>query len=176
MHYAKKISILVLFTLLTIAGAQVKLKLPGTAVPFTLQSLAVVLAGLFSSWPLAVGSQLLYLLAGLFLPVFAGSTYGPEFYGSPTAAYVFAFTPAAALLAYYRQRSSSLLFLFLLTLCAHLFILLCGSSWIMQQQGFSKAVLEQTFILLLPGAMLKSTLVTLLLALVKKLRLSSFMS
>jgi biotin transport system substrate-specific component len=62
--------------LTTAVAAQIRLPVPGTDVPMTLQLLAVLIAGLVLPAREAVGGLLLYLLCGgIGLPVFApGST------------------------------------------------------------------------------------------------------
>lgn len=78
------------FALLTAISARVSLPIPGTAVPFTFQPLAVMLAGGLLGARLGAASQLLYLAAGLVgLPVFAlGSILAPS--GGYLMAYPFA--------------------------------------------------------------------------------------
>src|SRR5262245_8162165 len=78
-----------LFAGLTAAGAAIRIPLPGTAVPLTLQSLPVLLAGVaLGSWRGSC-SQLVYVLAGLAgLPVWAGGASGIEHLtAAPTAGY-----------------------------------------------------------------------------------------
>lgn len=81
----------VAFAVLTALGARVALPIPGTAVPFTFQTLAVLLAGALLGARLGSASQLLYLSAGLVgLPVFTtGFLFGP------TGGYLMAFPVAA---------------------------------------------------------------------------------
>lgn len=79
--------------LLVVLGAQVRVPVPGTHVPATLQSVAVLLAG-FSLCPTsAAGAMLLYLAGGLLgLPFFAVGTVG-------TAGYLAGFVLAAWLVS-----------------------------------------------------------------------------
>ena len=59
---------------LTAAAAQLSVQLPFTEVPFTLQPMVVLLGGLALGSRLGLGSQVLYLFAGIAgLPVFAPS-------------------------------------------------------------------------------------------------------
>lgn len=79
-------------------GARVDVAVPGSPVPQSLQTLAVLAAGLALGprWGLAAG--LLYLAAGaLGLPVFAGGASGLSALSGPTAGYLVGF-PLAALL------------------------------------------------------------------------------
>lgn len=78
------------FALLTALGAQIKLYL--WEVPITLQTLAVYGSGLFLGARNGLFAQLLYLTLGLFLPVFAGDTYGPAYlFGALSAGYLLAY-------------------------------------------------------------------------------------
>ncbi|HMA03137.1 MAG: biotin transporter BioY [Gemmatimonas sp.] len=81
-------------------AAQIAIPIPGTPVPFTLQPLAVVLAGLCLGPVAGAASMVLYLLAGaLGAPVFApvGAPGVLRLIG-PTGGYLLA-TPAAAAIA-----------------------------------------------------------------------------
>jgi len=76
------------FAFLTALGAQVQIYV--WEVPFTLQTLAVYGSGLFLGWRNGLLAQVLYLVVGLFLPVYAGGESGPAilFFGV-TAGYLF---------------------------------------------------------------------------------------
>lgn len=79
-------------------GARVDVAVPGSPVPQSLQTLAVLAAGLALGprWGLAAG--VLYLAAGAVgLPVFAGGASGVSTLTGPTAGYLVGF-PLAALL------------------------------------------------------------------------------
>ncbi len=81
-------------------AAQIAIPLPGTPVPFTLQPLAVVLAGLVLGPVAGAASMVLYLIAGAIgLPVFA-PIGAPGFLRliGPTGGYLLA-APAAAAVA-----------------------------------------------------------------------------
>jgi biotin transport system substrate-specific component len=74
---------------LTAGLAQVELILGWTPVPITGQTLGAMLAGA-ALGPIAGGlSQAGYLLAGLYLPVFAGGASGSEVLFGPTGGYLF---------------------------------------------------------------------------------------
>ena len=61
-------------TVLTAAAAQVSFSIPFTPIPFTMQPMVVLMAGLALGPRLGMASQMLYLLAGIAgLPVFAAS-------------------------------------------------------------------------------------------------------
>ena len=81
-------------------AAQIAIPIPGTPVPFTLQPLAVVLAGLWLGPVAGATSMVLYLIAGAVgLPVFSpiGAPGVLRLIG-PTGGYLLA-TPAAAAIA-----------------------------------------------------------------------------
>jgi biotin transport system substrate-specific component len=83
------------FALLTAFGAQVKIFL--WEVPVTLQTLAMYGSGLYLGWRNGMIAQLLYISIGMFLPVYAGETFGPAyFFLAPSAGYIIAFPFAAA--------------------------------------------------------------------------------
>lgn len=86
------------FAALTALGARLAVPLPGTPVPFTLQPVAVLLAGVLLGPALGAGSQFAYLAAGAAgLPVFAAGG-GLAYLGGPTGGYLLAF-PVAAFVA-----------------------------------------------------------------------------
>ncbi|HEX2952198.1 MAG TPA: biotin transporter BioY [Armatimonadota bacterium] len=78
--------------------SQVKIYLPGTPVPITLQVLAVIMLGGLLGPRLGLAAVLEYLLLGICgLPVFAGWTSGIAILTGATAGYLFAFPVAAVL-------------------------------------------------------------------------------
>ena len=82
-----------LFTALIAAGAFVAI--PIGSVPFTLQVLFVLLAGMLLGPRLAALSVLAYLVLGLVAPVYAGGTSGLGVLFGPTGGYLWGFVPAA---------------------------------------------------------------------------------
>lgn len=87
------------FTALTVVAAHITI--PVKPVPFTLQTVAVVLAGAFLGSKKGAASQIIYLLLGVVgLPVFAASdpTLGIARIIGPTGGYLLAF-PLAAFIA-----------------------------------------------------------------------------
>lgn len=85
-----------LFAFLTTVAAGVVI--PNGEVPITLQSVFVLLAGLLAGANVGLTSQLIYLLVGVFSPVFAGEIHGMDILGDPTVGFLFAF-PVAAFIA-----------------------------------------------------------------------------
>jgi biotin transport system substrate-specific component len=87
---------------LTALGAQVSIHVPGSPVPVTAQTLAVVLAGSsLGAWR-GASSQLLYLLLGLVLPIYAppGPTSGTAVLFGDSGGYIFGFVIAAGLIGW----------------------------------------------------------------------------
>ena len=82
-----------LFTALIAAGAFVAV--PVGPVPFTLQVLFVLLAGMVLGSRLGVLSVLAYLVLGLVAPVYAGGTSGLGVLFGPSGGYIWGFVLAA---------------------------------------------------------------------------------
>lgn len=95
-----------LFAALTAVAAQLSFRLPFTPVPFTLQVLAVFLAGLLlgARWG-AVAMAVYLLLGAVGLPVFAGGGAGLARLVGPTAGYLWSYPIAAAVAGYLARRS-----------------------------------------------------------------------
>ncbi|MEE9294493.1 MAG: biotin transporter BioY [Phycisphaerae bacterium] len=94
------------FSLLTVLCSQVRIPVPGSPVPMTLQLLAVLLAGYFLAPGAAALSMVLYLAAGTAgLPVFAGGSAG--LFGL-TGGYLLGFVLAAGAVSLIGRRSRSL--------------------------------------------------------------------
>lgn len=93
---ATQVAGVVAFAALAALGAQVRIYL--WEVPITLQTVAVYGAGLFLGGRNGMLSMLLYLAAGLVLPVFAGAAFGLDYLTtSASAGYLLSY-PLVALL------------------------------------------------------------------------------
>jgi len=89
------------FAVALAAASQVAIPVPGTPVPFTLQPLVVVLAGLWLGPAAAVASMVLYVAVGAAgIPVFApmGAPGIARLFG-PTGGYILAYPVAAWVVA-----------------------------------------------------------------------------
>lgn len=123
-------------TALTAAASQISIPLPFTDVPFTLQPMVVLMAGLALGPRLAVTSQVLYLAAGIAgLPVFAASAVLPPGAGrllGPTGGYLMAYPLAAFATGYLGARGfDRRYFTSLLAMLAGLSIIFaCGIVWL----------------------------------------------
>jgi len=109
------------FAAVTAVAAQVEI--PHHPVPYTLQTLIVLLAGAFLGWRNGAFSQVLYLGVGaLGLPVFAGGGLGLARIVGPTGGYLLAFPVAAAIVGYLVQQRGGLVWSFV-SMAAGLFII-----------------------------------------------------
>lgn len=84
------------FAILTALAAQIRIVLPGTPVPITGQTFAVLITGaVLGSWA-GAGSQMIYVTLGLVgLPVYAGGNGGFEYATGATLGYLVGFIAAA---------------------------------------------------------------------------------
>lgn len=97
------------FTALTAVAAHIRVPLPYTPVPVTMQTFVVLLAGLALGPGLGAASQLLYVLLGAAgFPLFAGSAIGLAYLTGPTAGYLVGFMAAAALVGFIAGREREL--------------------------------------------------------------------
>ncbi len=87
------------FSLLTAVSAQVAI--PVKPVPFTLQTMMVLLSGAFLGAKNGAYSQIVYVFLGsIGLPLFANGSMGPAVLFGPTGGYLLAFPIAAFLVGY----------------------------------------------------------------------------
>lgn len=147
-----------LFAALTAVGAYVSFPLYG-AVPFSLQVLIVLLAGLVLGSRLGALSMAIYLLVGLMAPVYAGGSSGFGVLIGPAGGYLWGFLLAALLVGRLaeRLRPRSLAGLVAVAAGGLAPIYLLGASWL----AFSLRTLEPAVVLwggviqFLPGDILK---------------------
>ncbi len=144
---ARKIALVASGTLVTALGAQ--LSIHTVPVPLTLQTLAVLLAGLALGPRLGAMSQIAYLgLGACGLPVFQSWTGGPAALLGPTGGYLWAFPFAAFVAGYLAEKGWDR---FVVTsvaamLIAQILILLCGTVWLSVYVGSMKAALISGFV------------------------------
>ncbi len=128
-------------TALTAAAAQVTI--PWHPVPFTLQTLSVMLCGLSLGWRRGGLSQLLYLAAGAAgVPVFASFSAGFHVFGGATAGYLITYPFVAALLGWLAEKNwtKSILGTAAAMAIGDGIILLCGASWLSMFIGWKGAI------------------------------------
>jgi biotin transport system substrate-specific component len=153
---------LAVFPLLIAVGAQVRIPMPGTLVPFTLQTLFVFLAGGFLGAPASLASCGMYLLLGcLQVPVFAGKITGFGYLLGPTGGYLLGFLISAPLIAallrrFQPQRVTTYAMLIAL---GSLPVLACGALFYARATGLGAgAVWAQAVLPFLAGDALKAIL------------------
>lgn len=128
------------FAVMTALGAHVRIALPFTPVPITLQTLFVALAGASLGPALGPMSQGLYILAGgLGLPIFAGGVGGwLHLVQGPTGGYLLGFLAATGLTGWMIRRREARVSWILLSMAAgHAVIYLCGTVWLALVLGVS---------------------------------------
>ncbi len=92
-----------------VTAVSARLEIPHQPVPYTLQTLVVLLAGAFLGARNGAISQILYVAAGaLGAPVFAGGAAGAAVLAGPTGGYLAGFPVAAALAGYLVGRRRTL--------------------------------------------------------------------
>lgn len=95
-HNIRPMILASMFAALTAIGAFIKIPLPFSPVPITLQVLFVLLAGLLLGSRWAVTSMMVYVLLGIIgLPVFSGGTAGIGVLLGPTGGYLVGFVVGA---------------------------------------------------------------------------------
>lgn len=114
------------FAILTFLAAQITV--PVKPVPFTLQTMLVLLAAAFLGAKNGAISQVTYLTMGIIgLPVFAAFNFGPATLFGPTGGYLLSFPVAALIVGYLIEKFEGKLAVFLSMLLGNTLILLIGS-------------------------------------------------
>ncbi|QPQ55129.1 biotin transporter BioY [Allosphingosinicella flava] len=145
--------------------------MPVEPVPFTLQTLAVILAGMLLGWRLGLVTVLAWLAAGAAgLPVFSGGSGGWQKFLSETGGYLAGFPIAAAVTGWLGERGwggRKPFHAFAAAMIGHALCLLPGALWLSTFVGRNDAI-AQGLLPFLPGAILKSIAAVLVLMLFKK--------
>ncbi len=130
-----------LFAFLTFLSAEVRIPLPFTPIPMTLQTFVVPLAGGFLGAAWGAGSMLLYMALGIAgLNVFAASSGGFGFFLAPSAGYVFGFVLSAMILGFVQYRTTKNSYLLAGLILSHFVILLCGFTGLMWNANMTAPV------------------------------------
>ena len=147
------------FILFTAFGAYVRIPLPFSPVPITLQTFFVLLSGAFLGGNLGALSQLSYIGLGLTgLPIFTAAGSGPAYIFGPTAGYLFGFCMASFIVGRFIKYSRNNFFLTLAIFCiADLILLSCGVIWLKFIFGYPlKKLLLIGLLPFIPGDLLKA--------------------
>jgi len=145
------------FTLLIGFSAQMKIQLPFTPIPITLQTFFVILSGVYLGSTKGVFSNLLYICAGLSgLPIFSGFGSGIIHLFGPTGGYIFGFVFAAGIAGILTEKGWTKNFniSLLLMIFSTIVIYLMGILWLGLYVGF-ESVIKMGIIPFLPGDILK---------------------
>jgi biotin transport system substrate-specific component len=144
----------------TALAAQISIPVPGSPVPITGQTFAVLLSGAVLGARHAFLAQILYLAEGAAgLPVFAGGAAGFLKLAGPTGGYLMAFPVAAAVTGALAQRGWDRRFvtMFVALLAGSAVIFACGlaglSRFVPRQQLLATGLLP-----FVPGDLIKSAL------------------
>lgn len=147
------------FIIFTALGAFVRIPLPFSPVPITLQTLFVLLSGALLGNNLGLVTQLSYILLGISgLPIFTGAGSGLFYILGPTGGYLLGFVLAALFLDRFIKFGKDDLFTVFSILCiADSILLACGVLWLKFLFGYSLAkALFIGFIPFIPGDLLKA--------------------
>ena len=131
---------IVLGTALTALAAQVSIPVPGSPVPITGQTFAVLLTAAALGPLRGLASQGLYLALGVVgLPVFAGAAHGPHVLFGASGGYLIGFLAAAAIVGAGARHGAdrSPLRTLLLFALASAVIYLIGTAWLCLDTGMS---------------------------------------
>jgi biotin transport system substrate-specific component len=121
-----------LFVLAITLGAFIRIPLPFTPVPLTLQTFFVLLSAAFLGLRWGIFTQLAYLFLGFAgVSVFTGTGTGLIYLAGPTAGYLFGFTLATVFIAgSIEYAKGSFLKAAAVFFCASFLILSCGTAWL----------------------------------------------
>ncbi len=140
----KPIAVGVALLALVIGSAYASVPLPYSPVPMTLQSLAVLMVGIWGGARMGAAVLVSYLVLGVIgLPVFAGGQAAPglAFFLRPTAGFLIAFVPAAFVAGWCMSRMASRFAgAFVAMSLGHVVIFAGGVSWLAAFLGFERAI------------------------------------
>lgn len=131
---------IVLGAALTALAAQISFPIPGSPVPVTGQTFAVLLTAAALGPARGLAAQLLYLLLGVVgLPVFAGGGHGSSVVFGASGGYLIGFLVAAALAGYGARRGAdrSPLGTLAIFVLASAVIYAIGTAWLCLDTGMS---------------------------------------
>ena len=160
------------WTALIAVAARLEFPLPGTDIPQTAQTVAVLLAGAFLGFAGGTFTVVAYLVAGAVgLPVFAGGASGVGTLLGPSGGYLLGFWFAAALTGYLSDRGvlTRLLPATAAMLGAHAMILGVGATLLAARVGFVAAWFNGVAPFLL-GGLIKSVVAAAVVVGVARLR------
>jgi biotin transport system substrate-specific component len=148
-----------IFIILTAFGAFVRIPLPFTPVPITLQTFFVMLAGALLGSGLGAFTQLSYIALGATgVPIFTGAGSGLSYLLGPTGGYLFGFLLATFWLgSAVKYCRNNLLFAFIIFCLGDFLLLSCGVIWLKVVFGYAFSKLFFIgFAPFIPGDLIKA--------------------
>jgi len=167
------------FVILLALLGQVRIPLPFTPVPLTLQTLGLLFMAYYLPLPLALGTVALYLMLGAMgLPFFSGGKGGLLVLSGPTGGYLIGFFFMVYFVAFAKERGllNNPASAFFVALLGHLLVYLFGTLWFLagySQQGLVnnlKELLILTVIPFVPSDLMKCVLFSAFVFTEKKLK------
>lgn len=141
--------------------AQVAIPVPPSPVPVTGQTLAVVLAGSCLGARRGAASQLLYVLLGLVLPVYADGGQGLEVLWGASGGYLLGFVLAAGAIGWMAERGADRRMSLAVPtfLVGQLLVFGIGVPWLKLATGMSwSTAFQNGFVVFLLGGLIKALL------------------
>ena len=147
------------FVVLMGLGAFVRIPLPFSPVPVTLQTMFVLLSGAFLGQGFGTAAQVLYVTLGIAgLPIFSGAGSGLLYLSGPTGGYLFGFIVAGFLTAHLLRKTPHTFWaIFSRLLLADLVIFIFGLLWLKAISGSTLSTLLLIgFVPFIPGDLIKT--------------------
>ena len=150
------------FVVLTALGAFVRIPLPFTPVPLTLQTFFVLLAGAFLGSNLGSLSQASYILLGVIgIPLFTNAGSGATYLFGPTGGYLAGFVLSAFFLGVALRQTRGFFATFLFFVLADFIILGCGMLWLRLLSGYAlRRLFLMGFVPFVAGDIVKAYIAT----------------
>lgn len=147
------------FVILTSLGAFVRIPLPFTPVPITLQTFFVSLSGAALGGVLGPASQMCYVLLGISgLPIFSKGGSGLLYLFGPTGGYILGFILSSLFIAQYIKYSRDFFTTLFIFCLGDLILLSCGVIWLKVILGYSfPKTLLIGFLPFIPGDLIKAS-------------------
>jgi biotin transport system substrate-specific component len=147
------------FIILTSLGAFVRIPLPFTPVPITLQTFFVSLSGAALGSVFGAASQMSYVLLGISgLPIFSKGGSGLAYLFGPTGGYLLGFILSSLFIAQFVRYSRNFVTTFLVFCLGDFILLSCGVIWLKVILGYSLTkVLLIGFLPFIPGDLFKAS-------------------
>jgi len=134
----------------------------------TMQTFFLFLTALYFKPSEAVVGQIIYLVAGLFYPVFSGSHYGIDILTGDSAGFLAAFPIVAFLISKY-GKSPNWFTSFSWTVVGHAIILLFAFVWLVYGRLYDTEKIYFSMLAYLPSAFIKSAVVATIYFIAEKL-------